>query len=281
MAEHLRVYLRADDDSAYKTFQVTEETTAADLLGKALRYFDSGEDLRLFMLTVDRTERLLQDFERPLAISRSSNVAFRLIIERPMKKAVHVDENLAVRSVLQGARVLREGPMKKLGKGVFSDRYFLLDEKHLYFAKTAKLVHQEFTLIRLDTASTRPSEEYGKYSFELQTPHRTYVLKCNNSEDKQKWLTAVQRQCFIVRENQVFEALAKKIVQEERRRGEVELAQLISCLDFKGIVNFRLGRELIYGFLPQSPKIRLLYDIEAFKGEKNEELANEQARSDF
>jgi hypothetical protein len=281
MADHLRLYYGLSVDSSYKTFPVTEETTAAELLSRANRNLEDS-DLRLFLVTLeDNHDRMLQDFERPLLIlQRTSRAPFRILLKKPVRKQTHVDENLAVKSVLQGARVLREGPMKKLGKGTFADRYFLLDEKHFYYARTAKLVHQEFTLIRLDTAVTRPSEEFGKYSFELQTPHRTYVLKCNNSEDRQKWFTAVQRQCFIVKENQLFDNLAKKIIQEERRRSEVELAQLISCLEFKGLVNFRLGRELIYKFLPASPKIDILFDIENFKGQKNEEIANEQARSE-
>jgi hypothetical protein len=280
MADHLRLYYGTSVDSPYKTFPVTEETTAAELLSRASRNLEDS-DHRLFLVTgEDNQDRMLQDFERPLLLLRASRVPIRILLKKPVRQQTHVDENLAVKSVLQGARVLREGPVKKLGKGAFADRYFLLDEKHLYYARTAKLIQQEFTLIRLDTAATRPSEEFGKYSFELQTPHRTYVLKCNNSEDKQKWLTAVQRQCFIVRENQLFDSLAKKIIQEERRRSEVELAQLISCLEFKGLVNFRLGRELIYKFLPASPKIDILFDIENFKGQKNEEIANEQARSE-
>jgi len=62
------------------------------------------------------------------------------------------------------------------------------------------------------------NKQYGKNSFELVTPHKTYILRGNNQEDKRKWMQIISKQCSIVAENKIFEELNERIRKYETNK---------------------------------------------------------------
>jgi len=127
-----------------------------------------------------------------------------------------MDENLPALDAIRKQDIIREGGLKIKGSDEFKDRYFVLDRNCIYFGHR-KTVNKLFTRINLESISVRESDERlnGKYCFDLVTPHKVYILKANNTEDKKKWMQVISRQSNIVAENKIFEDLNERIRKHE------------------------------------------------------------------
>ena len=83
--------------------------------------------------------------------------------------------------------MIREGVLKKFSHNKWSDRYFILDAKCIFYGKDKKSITKAFTRIDLETVSIQDAPENGKHCFQLTiAQHNKYILKGNNRQNKEK-----------------------------------------------------------------------------------------------
>lgn len=123
----------------------------------------------------------------------------------------------------------------------------MLDRKCIYYGNNKKTIYQAFTRINLESVYIKEAREreHGKNCFELVTPHKTYILRGNNSEDKRKWMQVISKQCSIVAENKIFEDLNERIRKYERIRASEDEQLVMACNSFDGLVSIQEGKNLL------------------------------------
>lgn len=270
MEAYIRIYAGKLPGDPYKTIKVDEGFCTSLVLERAVNwYIETTSDTAagsfgIILINSEQQERLLEDFERPLSILQRASGIARLAITRMNRNRSIASERWAVQATLKDSSVVREGYLKKLSKGAYVDRYFKLDTKRLYYSHSSKSITQEFTIIRLETASTAVLDS-SRLAFKIETPLKSITLKCNNTEDRLKWVQCILRQCSILKENRVVSELDRKIAQEETNQTRSDTVKCLSCLDFQGIANSSEGRELLYSCLDRTPELEVLRDIEAYR----------------
>jgi hypothetical protein len=162
---------------------------------------------------------------------------------------------------------IREGILKKKCKSKFKDRYFKLNSNYIYYGHNQKSINREFARIRLDTARVQPANEkqHGKYSFELVTPHKVYILKGNNNEDRQKWMYSMSTQIQILSENRILENLNEKIRYLENRKADADDDLIADCFTFDGCMRVPEARQIFYNFIPETTHVFFLTKIEEYR----------------
>jgi hypothetical protein len=277
----LRVYAGRSLDAEYKTLLVSELTDVRQVLEKvAPWYLDADlatEHIALILVNSEQQERLLQDFENPLQLMNRAQRSVRFIVTRIDRHKSVVTERWAVQASLKDALVVREGYLMKLCKGRLVQRYFKLDTLRLYYSHSSRTISQAFTIIRLETASAVLVLS-NKQTFKIETPLKSYTLKCNSSEDRLKWMQCITKQSSIIKENRLFSELDRKIVAEEHKKAQSDNFRCISFLEFQGIVNSSEGRDLLYSCLERTPELEVLRDIESFKRATHRPQAEETGR---
>ena len=233
MAKTLRVM--SDQEENYVTVPVKESSTAEEVLGLAAGKFHFQGESTLF-LRIKNTdsllrERRLQGFETILSVLGPDPEQVELVLRSQSPTANFGDDSSLVEVAHIGSAI-REGVLKVRSKAAWKDRYCLLDSQCIYFAKSQKALHKEFTRIKLDTSKVRSGDEAknGKNSFELVTPHKVYVLRANNTEDRTKWLQSISKQSSAYMEKKAFSMLNDEIRNFERRNAEAD-CRLVTCQD--------------------------------------------------
>ena len=173
------------------------------------------------------------------------------------------EENFGMMEEIKPEFIIREGGLKKKSSKKWQERYFVLDSRCIYYGKNKKSLTRAFSRIDLESVSVRSCEDslYGKYCFELVTPHKVYVLKGNNSENKQKWMQSISKQCAIIAENKAFENLNEKIRRAELQRANRDEKVLISMKKFENLIEVREGVKLLVNYVKDNKVKDLVFSI--------------------
>lgn len=190
-----------------------------------------------------------------------------------MEDSVYSDRNLS-------EEMIREGVLKKLSRsGQWTDRYFILDAKCIYYGKDKKSIAKAFTRIDLETVTVQEAREQAKYCFQLIiAQHNKYTLKGNNTQNKEKWMQSISNQCSIVRENREFETINQNIRKEEKKRSINDEKLVTDCHDFEKLIKIDEGVKLLIS-LEEPNSQRCLRKILEYKSLKNKSQALINAES--
>lgn len=162
--------------------------------------------------------------------------------------------------------MIREGSLKKFSKGNWVDRYFILDAKCIYYGKDKKTIAKAFTRIDLETVSVQDGSDKGKYCFQLIiAQHNKYILKGNNTQNKEKWMQSISNQCSIVRENREFENINRKIRNEENKRAASDEKLVLECHNFDKLAQINEGLKLLIELEPEEMTRNCLFSILEYK----------------
>lgn len=223
--------LRVVAEDSYVTVPVRSSSTAEEVLKQAAAKLQLQGDCTLFLRVKacegPLKERRLAGFEVILSVLGPDPEAVEVLL-RPQVPAVPFEDPSLV-EVAHIGNAIREGTLKVHGKAAWKDKYCLLDAQCIYFAKSQKALVREFTRIKLDSSKVRAGDELrnGKNSFELVTPHKTYVLRGNNTEDRAKWMQSISKQASVYLEKKAFSSLNDDVREAEVRRADTE-ARILS-----------------------------------------------------
>lgn len=235
MARTLRVV--AEDN--YVTVPVRVTTTAEEVLKQAATKLQLHGDYALFLRAKNCEapfrERKLAGFEPVIGLLGADSETVEVILQEQTPLLPFEDPSLV--EVAHIGNAIREGTLKVRGKAAWKDKYCLLDSQCIYFAKSQKALLREFTRIKLDSSKVRAGDEVknGKNSFELATPHKTYVLRGNNAEDRAKWMQSISKQTSAYLEKKAFSSLNDEVRQAELSHAESDARILdlqTECLRF-------------------------------------------------
>lgn len=166
--------------------------------------------------------------------------------------------------------MIREGSLKKSSKNNWVDRYFILDAKCIYYGKDKKTIAKAFTRIDLETVSVQDASDKGKYCFQLiVAQHNKYILKGNNTQNKEKWMQSISNQCSIVRENREFENINRKIRNEENKRAASDEKLVLECHNFDKLIQINEGLKLLIELEPEDMVRTCLFNILDYKNFRN------------
>lgn len=177
----------------------------------------------------------------------------------PMEDNVLSDKN-------PSEEMIREGVLKKFSNNKWSDRYFILDAKCIFYGKDKKNIAKAFTRIDLETVSIQDAPENGKYCFQLTiAQHNKYILKGNNTQNKEKWMQSISNQCSIVRENREFETINQNIRKEEKKRSNNDEKLVTDCHEFEKLIQLDEGIKLLINLEPREDVQKCLLNIVDYK----------------
>lgn len=97
------------------------------------------------------------------------------------------------------------------------------------------------------------------------TPHKVYVLKGNNTENKQKWMQSISKQCGITSENKAFEELNDKIRKAEQQRAIRDEKLVLDCQNLESLVTYPEGVKLLSHLIPDDILKSYLSHISDYK----------------
>mmetsp|Transcript_13560 Transcript_13560/g.25577 ORF Transcript_13560/g.25577 Transcript_13560/m.25577 type:complete len:374 (-) Transcript_13560:71-1192(-) len=252
---------------------IEEDTTAAEVLAEVLPQIPESLHssnyavfLRLSRSTEYLCERMLSAFECPLKIvtAHPSEIQFIHIVEKQeqgFKRKLSAVER-AFESPL--GLIVHQGNLKKRYKDSFQPRYALLDRNHFHYALDKEDLKVFCKSFALETITARETDTYGKYCFEIHTPHKTFVFKATNKSELTTWLSSINRQSRIVVENIVFETLNERIQLAEKSNSESDEALVRSCFDFTELMQNSICRENFYATVPDKKLVKLLKLIEKY-----------------
>jgi hypothetical protein len=237
----LKVFSELEREENYVTVAVHKTSTAEEVVHFAaakLAPHQHGDPNYALFLKVKNTESLLRErklagFECILDILGPDPDAVELVLREQSQGTLGFEDDSSLVEVAHIGAAIREGVLKVRGKVAWKDRYCLLDNQCIYFSKSQKALQNEFTRIKLDTSKVRLGDEMknGKYSFELVTPHKTYVLKGNNSEDRAKWVQSISKQSTAFLEKKAFTSLNEEIRSAERKLADADCRMVIGQED--------------------------------------------------
>lgn len=218
--------LRVVAEDSYVTISVRSSSTVDEVLKQAATKLQLQGDCTLFLRVKacegPLRERRLAGFEPILSVLGPDSEAVEVVI-RPQAPVMSFEDPSLV-EVAHIGNAIREGTLKVRGKAAWKDKYCLLDAQCIYFAKSQKALLREFTRIKLDSSKVRGGDEVrnGKNSFELVTPHKIYLLRGNNAEDRAKWMQSISKQTSAYLEKKAFSSLNDDVREAEMRRAESE-----------------------------------------------------------
>ena len=168
------------------------------------------------------------------------------------------EEDMLMEAVIGGSSI-REGGLKKKSTDSWVDRYFVLDSKCMFYGKDRRSLSLAFSRIDLALVNVQDADEsvFGRHAFQLITPHKVYVLKGNNQQNKQKWMQAIKKQCLISNENRRFDQYDDEIKKREMVRTMHDSELILSSFQFTHLTSFAEGAQVLAEFVPE-PGVRIL-----------------------
>lgn len=132
------------------------------------------------------------------------------------------------------------------------DRYFVLDSKCIFYGKNKRTLSVAFSRIDLTSVSVIDADEsvYGSSCFQLITPHKVYILKGNNRQNKTKWMQAIKKQSLISNENRRFDQFDEEIKKNEISRAMRDKDTILLSFSYDSLVQIAEGASIISEFLP-------------------------------
>ena len=275
--ENINVYLQ-DIDSQSIAVQVDENTTAQEVLRGITSKNQIIKDTELheyaLFIKLENAEnsplkeRMLSSHECPLKIKVSCNqkralldTRFKFVAKKCSSSPVPMEDNVLA-DKNPSEEMIREGVLKKYSNNKWSDRYFILDAKCIFYGKDKKNISKAFTRIDLETVSIQDAPENGKYCFQLTiAQHNKYILKGNNTQNKEKWMQSISNQCSIVRENREFDTINQNIRKEEKKRSSNDEKLVTDCHDFEKLIQIEEGIKLLINLEPREDVHNCLLSI--------------------
>lgn len=139
---------------------------------------------------------------------------------------------------------VKEGPLKLRGKRRFKERYFVLAQTHVLYAHSQKSLSQLSAVISLEDLSVsvfppQPVNEatFGKFTFELITPVRIFILKSESTEEKNKWMRAINSQITALTDSKAFKRLNEAVRTAEEQRAQRDVRLIEMCSDFGDLMS--------------------------------------------
>lgn len=228
---------------------------------------DPARETREFKEVKELKERMLSSHECPLKIKKKvlTDTKFRFVAKKCFVTIAPIEDNVLGEKNLADD-MIREGTLKKLSKSGWVDRYFILDSKCIYYGKDKKQIAKAFTRIDLETVSIQEASDKGKYCFQLIiAQHNKYVLKGNNTQNKEKWMQSISNQCSIVRENREFENINRKIRNEENKRAQSDERLVIDCQNLEKLSKYDEGVKLLINLEKDESTRKCLENILDYK----------------
>jgi PH domain/Ras association (RalGDS/AF-6) domain len=290
--ESINVYINDTEENSI-VISLDDNTTAQEVLrtitskNQLIRETELHE-YALFVKVeiVDATplrERMLSSNECPLKIKKRVilDTRFKFVAKKCLSVPAPMEDNV-LSDKNPSEEMIREGVLKKYSKGKWSDRYFILDAKCIFYGKDKKSIGKTFARIDLETVSIQDAPENGKYCFQLTiAQHNKYILKGNNTQNKEKWMQSISNQCSIVRENREFETINQNIRKEEKKRSTNDEKLISDCHNFEKLVQVEEGIKILIQFENQEEVKKCLFAILDYKNNKKPSLALTRAESKF
>jgi len=164
----------------------------------------------------------------------------------------------------------RKGVLLKRGaiNKAFKERQFILQKGHLvYYREDKSSKSKNLNYIFLAHASVRRADEsrHGRFSFEIQTPARIYILQAKSEFDMGGWMQAISNQSSLSTENKMITDYNHKIITFERKISQYDEEIVSDCLRCDTLLDIPEARDIL---LYEVPKVvRTLYqNILIFQG---------------
>lgn len=83
---------------------------------------------------------------------------------------------------------------------------------------------------------------FGKFTFELITPLKIFILKAESSEEKGKWMKAIGDQVTAIVDKKAFRRVNEEIRSAEEERAEKDTEMIEKCADFENLMSLKESR---------------------------------------
>lgn len=83
---------------------------------------------------------------------------------------------------------------------------------------------------------------FGKFTFELITPVRIFILKADSNEEKGKWMRAINDQIALLADAKALKLLNEAIRTAEEGRADRDIRLIEKCSSFNDLMSIKESR---------------------------------------